>query len=81
MTYARQRMRHEIRHTAARAGRRLCPYVANGRLRHMLIGSARVSKADGSQVVAAQDEGVAQPILSAICPGVVARRNGPGRER
>ena len=31
----------------------------------MLIGSVRVSKADGSQVVAAQDEGVAQPFLSA----------------
>ena len=43
----------------------LGPCVANGRLRHMLIGSARVSKAAGSQVVAAQDEGVAQPFLSA----------------
>ena len=48
-TSARQRIRHGIRHTAARAGRRLCPYVANGRLRHRRIGYARVSKADGFQ--------------------------------
>ena len=33
----------------ALAGRRHCQPVANGRLRHMLIGYARVSKADGSQ--------------------------------
>ena len=65
-TSARHRIRHGIRHTMVRAGRRPCPCVANGRLRHMLIGSARVSKADGSQVVAAQDEGVAQPFLCAI---------------
>ena len=32
-----------------RAGRRPCLSVANDRLRHMLIGYARVSKADGSQ--------------------------------
>ena len=32
-----------------RAGRRPCPCVANGRLRYMLIGYDRVSKADGSQ--------------------------------
>ena len=31
------------------AGRHLCQPVANDRLRHMLIGYARVSKADGSQ--------------------------------
>ena len=49
-TSARHRIRHGIRHTAARAGRRSCPCVANGRLRHMLIGYARVSKADGSPV-------------------------------
>ena len=48
-TYARHRIRHGIRHTAARAGRRPRPSVPNGRLRHMLIGYARVSKADGSQ--------------------------------
>ena len=48
-TYARHRIRHGIRHTAARAGRRPCPCVANGRLRHRRIGYARVSKADGSQ--------------------------------
>ena len=48
-TFARQRIRHGIRHTAALAGRRLRLCVANGRLRHMLIGYARVSKADGSQ--------------------------------
>ena len=32
----------------ALAGRRHCQPVANGRLRHMLIGNARVSKVDGS---------------------------------
>ena len=48
-TSARHRIRHGIRHTAARAGRRPRPCVANGRLRHMLIGDARVSKTDGSQ--------------------------------
>ena len=32
-----------------RAGGGLRPPVANDRLRHMLIGYARVSKADGSQ--------------------------------
>ena len=36
-TYANHRIRHGIRHTAARAGRRPCPAVANDRLRHMLI--------------------------------------------
>ena len=48
-TSARNRIRHGIRHTAARAGRRLCLSVANGRLRHRRIDYARVSKADGSQ--------------------------------
>ena len=48
-TSARHRIRHGLRHTSALAGRRLCPCVANGRLRYMLIGYARVSKADGSQ--------------------------------
>ena len=43
------RIRHGIRHTAARAGRRPRRRVANGRLRYMLIGYACVSKADGSQ--------------------------------
>ena len=33
----------------ARAGRRPRPCVANGRLRHLLIGDARVSKTDGFQ--------------------------------
>ena len=47
-TYARHSIRHGIRHTAVRAGRRPCPSVANDRLRHILIGFARVSKADGS---------------------------------
>ena len=37
-TSARHRIRHGIRHTAERAGRGLCPCVANGRLRYMLIG-------------------------------------------
>ena len=48
-TSARHRIRHGIRHTSVLAGRRLRPYVANDRLRHILIGYARVSKADGSQ--------------------------------
>ena len=48
-TSTRHRIRHGIRHTAARVGRRFRPYVANGRLRHRLIGNARVSKVDGSQ--------------------------------
>ena len=43
-TYARHRIRHGIRHTAARAGRRSRPPVLNGRLRHRRIGDARVSK-------------------------------------
>ena len=46
-TFARHRIRHGIRHTEVLAGRRHCPSVANGRLRYMLIGWARVSKADG----------------------------------
>ena len=37
-TYARHGIRHGIRHTAALAGRRTRPPVANDRLRHMLIG-------------------------------------------
>ena len=48
-TSARHRIRHGIRHTPALAWRRFCPSVANGRLRHMRLGYARVSKADGSQ--------------------------------
>ena len=63
-TYARHRIRHGIRHTAALAGRRPRPHVANDRLRHVLIGYARASKADGSQSLdlqrdALQVEGVA----------------------
>ena len=62
-TSARHRIRHGIRHTAARAGRRHRRCVANGRLRHMLIGSARVSKVDVSKSLdlqrdALQAEGV-----------------------
>ena len=48
-TSATHRIRHGIRHAAARAGRRPRRCVANGRLRHRLIGYARVSKADGTQ--------------------------------
>ena len=48
-TSANHRIRHGIRHTVALAGRRHRPRVPNGRLRHRLIGYARVSKADGSQ--------------------------------
>ena len=69
-TYARLRIRHGIRHTAARAGRGLCPCVANGRLRHMLIGYARVSKADGSQPLEQQRE----------LPAAVASARSRGRE-
>ena len=47
-TYARHRIRYGLRHTAALAGRRDRPSVPNDRLRHRLIGYARVSKADGS---------------------------------
>ena len=36
---------------AVRAWRRFCPCVANDRLRHILIGYARVSKADGSHPI------------------------------
>ena len=42
-TYARHRIRHGIRHTAALVGRRPRPHVANDRLRDMRIGYARVS--------------------------------------
>ena len=48
-TYARYRIRHGIRHMRALAGSRQRPHVPNDRLRYMLIGYARVSKADGSQ--------------------------------
>ena len=63
-TSARHRIRHGIRHTAARAGRRSRLSVPNNRLRHVRIGYARVSKADGSQSLdlqrdALQVEGVA----------------------
>ena len=51
-TYARHRIRHGIRHTEVLAGRRHRPHVANERLRHRLIGSARVSTAAGSQSLA-----------------------------
>ena len=51
-TSTRHRMRHGIRHAAALAWRRFRPCVANGRLRHRLIGSARVSTAAGSQLLA-----------------------------
>ena len=47
-TFTRHRTRHGIRHTAARAWRRFRPCVANGRLRHVLIGYARVSKPPGA---------------------------------
>ena len=63
-TYARHRIRHGIGHTAVLPGQRPRPSVANDRLRHVLIGYARVSKADGSQSLdlqrdALQVEGVA----------------------
>ena len=53
-TSARPGIRHGTRHTAARAGRRPRSCVPNDRLRQMLIGDARVSKADGSQSLALQ---------------------------
>ena len=43
------RMQHGIRYTEELAQSRPRPHVPNDRLRHMLIGYARVSKADGSQ--------------------------------
>ena len=55
-TYARHRIRHGIRHTEEPAGTRLHPHVPNPRLRHMLIGYARVSKADGSQSLDLQQD-------------------------
>ena len=64
-TFARHRIRHGIRHTAALAGRGLRPHVANGRLRHRLIGSARVSTADGS------------PSLAVPCDALQAPPPGP----
>ena len=39
-TSARQRIRHGIRHTSARAGGRFRACIANGRLRYMLISYA-----------------------------------------
>ena len=39
-TFARHRIRHGIRHTAALVGRRPCRCVANGRLRYMRIGDS-----------------------------------------
>ena len=51
-TSARHRIRHGLRDTATLAGRRPRPPVANERLRHLLIGYARVSTADGSQSLA-----------------------------
>ena len=44
---ARHRIRHGIRHTAARAGRPPRRCVANGRLRHMRIGVVRVTGVRG----------------------------------
>ena len=60
-TYARHRIRHGIRHTAALAGRRPCQPVATGRLRHRLIGSARVSTADGSPSLAVPCDALQAP--------------------
>ena len=56
--------RSPLRHAATRAGGRSRACVANDRLRHVRIGYARVSKADGSQSLdlrrdALQVEGVA----------------------
>ena len=51
-TYARHSIRHGIRHTAALAGRRPRPSVPTDRLRHRLIGAARVSTAAGSPSLA-----------------------------
>ena len=49
-TYARHRIRHDIRHTAALAGRRHRTHVQNERLRHMPNRLRPASsKADGSQ--------------------------------
>ena len=60
-TCATHRIRNGIRHTAARAGRHPLPPVANGCLRHRLIGSARVSTADGSQSLAVPCDALQAP--------------------
>ena len=73
-TYARHRIRHGIRHTAARAGRRHCPPVANGRLRHRLIGYARVSKTDGSQSLDPLGLATAGPLVGTGLTGRKATR-------
>ena len=65
-TYARHRIRHGIRHTEEPAGRRLRPHVPNPRLRHMLIGYARVSKVDGSQSLDLQQDALRAEGVEAI---------------
>ena len=78
--YATHRIRHGIRCTEAIAGRRNTPHVPNLRLRYMLIGYARVSKADGSQSLDLQrDAGVdAESIYHDFASG--ARDDRPGLE-
>ena len=52
-----------------------CPCVANDRLRHMLIGYARVSKADGSQSLVLQRDAL-QDVRAIESRGAA----GPGRD-
>ena len=73
-TSAKHRIRHEIRHTAALAGRRPRQSVANGRLRHMLIGYARVSKTDGSQSLDPLGLATAGPLVGTGLTGRKAAR-------
>ena len=73
-TFARHRMRRGIRHTAACAGGRSRACVVNGRLRHMLIGYARVSKTDGSQSLDPLGLATAGPLVGTGLTGRKATR-------
>ena len=63
-------------HTAALAWRRFRRCVANDRLRHMLIGYTRVSKADGSQSLDLQRAALQAAGVDAghVCHDVGVRR-------
>ena len=63
-----------IRHTTALAGRGPRPHVSNGRLRHMLIGYARVSKTDGSQSLDPLGLATAGPLVGTGLTGRKATR-------
>ena len=73
-TYAKLRMRHGIRYTVALAGKPPRPHVPNERLRHMLIGYARVSKTDGSQSLDPLGLATAGPLVGTGLTGRKAAR-------